>query len=52
MLLLTALLIGVMALAHLFSNKLLFLQGIPRSPWLSMAGGSRSHTSSCTSCPN
>ncbi len=39
MLLLTALLIAVMALAHLFSNKLLFLQGIPRSPWLSMAGG-------------
>ena len=28
-----------MALAHVLSNKLLFLQGIPRSPWLSMAGG-------------
>ncbi len=39
MLLLTASLVAVMALAHLFSNKLLFLQGIPRSPWLSMAGG-------------
>lgn len=28
-----------MALAHLFSGKLLFLSGIPRSPWLSAAGG-------------
>ena len=37
--LLTALLVAVMALAHLFSGKLLFLSGIPRSPWLSAAGG-------------
>ena len=28
-----------MALTHLFSGKLLFLSGIPRSPWLSAAGG-------------
>ena len=41
MVLLTAILAAGMALAHLFSYKLLFLQGIPRSPWLSMAGGSR-----------
>ena len=39
MALLTAFLVAGMALAHLFSYKLLFLQGIPRSPWLSMAGG-------------
>lgn len=39
MTLLTAFLVAGMALAHLFSYKLLFLQGIPRSPWLSMAGG-------------
>lgn len=39
MVLLTAILAAGMALAHLFSYKLLFLQGIPRSPWLSMAGG-------------
>ena len=39
MVLLTAFLVAGMALAHLFSDKLLFLQGIPRSPWLSMAGG-------------
>jgi hypothetical protein len=39
MMILTAFLVAGMALAHLFSYKLLFLQGIPRSPWLSMAGG-------------
>ncbi len=39
MVILTAALVAGMALAHLFSNKLLFLQDIPRSPWLSMAGG-------------
>jgi len=39
MTILTALLVAGMAFAHLFSYKLLFLQGIPRSPWLSMAGG-------------
>ena len=39
MVILTAFLVFGMALAHLFSMKLLFLQGIPRSPWLSMAGG-------------
>lgn len=39
MAILTAFLVAGMALTHLFSNKLLFLQGIPRSPWLSMAGG-------------
>ncbi len=39
MVLLTAAIVAVMALSHLFSNKMLFLQGIPRSPWLSMAGG-------------
>lgn len=39
MVLLTALIAAGMALAHLFSGKLLFLSGIPRSPWLSAAGG-------------
>ncbi|CAA9435273.1 MAG: hypothetical protein AVDCRST_MAG37-908 [uncultured Rubrobacteraceae bacterium] len=39
MVLLSAILAAGMALAHLFSYKLLFLQSIPRSPWLSMAGG-------------
>ena len=39
MTILTVFLVAGMALAHLFSYKLLFLQGIPRSPWLSMAGG-------------
>ncbi len=39
MVILTAFLVAGMALTHLFSNKLLFLRGIPRSPWLSMAGG-------------
>lgn len=39
MTLLTALITAVMALVHLFSYKLLFLRGIPRSPWLSAAGG-------------
>jgi hypothetical protein len=39
MVLLTALIAVGMALTHLFSGKLLFLSGIPRSPWLSAAGG-------------
>lgn len=39
MILLTALIAAGMALTHLFSGKLLFLSGIPRSPWLSAAGG-------------
>lgn len=39
MVLLTALIAVGMALAHLFSGKLLFLSGVPRSPWLSAAGG-------------
>ncbi len=39
MILLTALIAVGMALTHLFSVKLLFLSGIPRSPWLSAAGG-------------
>ncbi len=39
MALLTLPLVAVMALAHLFSGKLLFLGGIPRSPWLSASGG-------------
>lgn len=36
---LTAGIAAVMAFAHLFSYKLLFLKTIPRSPWLSAAGG-------------
>ncbi len=28
-----------LAVVHLFSGKLRFLEGIPRSIWLSMAGG-------------
>jgi hypothetical protein len=39
MTILTAFLVAGMALVHLFSEKLTFLRGIPRSPWLSMAGG-------------
>lgn len=30
---------GVLALGHLFAGKLRFLEGTPRSIWLSMAGG-------------
>lgn len=36
---LQGLLIAAFVLAHLFAGKLRFLEGIPRSIWLSMAGG-------------
>ncbi|MDQ3396634.1 MAG: hypothetical protein M3511_02490 [Deinococcota bacterium] len=39
MLTLTAVLAAVLALVHFFAGRLRFLQGIPRSQWLSMAGG-------------
>lgn len=30
---------AILALIHLFAGKLRFLEGIPRSRWLSLAGG-------------
>jgi hypothetical protein len=39
MVLVPALLVTGLMLVHLFAGKLRFLEGTPRSRWLSMAGG-------------